>query len=56
MTDTIKYDGAIYIRANAGTIAEIKACARRRGTKTSTWVRDALTLVLQLERGAAERE
>jgi hypothetical protein len=56
MTDAIKYDASIYIRAPAGVVAEIKAAARRRDTKPSQFVRDALSLALSIESGGSNAE
>jgi predicted transcriptional regulator len=56
MTTAIQYDGAITIRANSDVIAAIHAAARKRDTKPSQWIRDALNLVLSIERGDAPVE
>jgi hypothetical protein len=49
-TRPIQYNSNINIRANPGVIAEIHAAARRRDTRPSEWVRNAISLALQLER------
>jgi hypothetical protein len=54
MTKPIKYDSAITIRANPDVIAAIHVAARKRDTKPSEWVRNAISLALQIERGDAE--
>jgi predicted transcriptional regulator len=56
MTTAIKYDGAITIRANADVIRGIHQAARKRDTKPSQWIRDALNLVLSIERGEVDSE
>ena len=55
-TRPIRYDSAITIRANPGVISEIAAAARRRDTRPSEWVRNAISLALQIERGGDQTE
>jgi hypothetical protein len=54
MTKPVRYDGAITLRAAPEIIKQIHVIAKRRGTKPSEWIRNAVSLALQIERGDAE--
>jgi len=48
----IRYDTAITIRANPEVIETIHTLAKKRGTKPSEWIRNAISLAIDLETGA----
>jgi hypothetical protein len=55
-TRPIRYNAALVIRANPGVIAQIHAAALRRDVKPSQWIRDSISLALQLENGGNATE
>jgi predicted transcriptional regulator len=54
MTKPIRYNTAITIRANPEVIETIHKLAKARSTKPSEWIRNAISLAIELENGARQ--
>jgi hypothetical protein len=52
----IRYNAALVIRASPQTIEQIHAAARKRDTRPSEWIRNAVSLALQIENGDVTTE
>jgi hypothetical protein len=50
----IRYSAALVIRASPAIIEQIHAAARKRNTRPSEWLRNAVALALAIERGDVE--
>jgi predicted DNA binding CopG/RHH family protein len=52
-TEPIQHNSVVTIRASSELLETIRRLALARGTKPSEWIRNALTMVADLETGAA---
>jgi hypothetical protein len=50
----VQHNDVVTIRASAELLLTIRRLALARGTKPSEWIRNALTLVVDMETGSAK--